>query len=218
MGYQGIRPLDWLLYCRQDHPLPAKPVLFTFDDGYADLTEHAFPVLRRYGFGAAVYIVTSQFGGTNAWDVACGSMPHRLMTAEQISYWSTQGIEFGAHSRTHPDLTKEPPAQLEDEILGSADDLKKVVGARVVSFAYPYGWNSPAVVACVRRYFDVAFAIDSSDRGINDTSTDPYLLRRTMVQSTDLAIDVLLRARFGYSPLENMRRKVRLRSRLMLRK
>lgn len=69
-GYTGICPSDWARWRREGKGLPHKPVLLTFDDGYEDLVEHAFPVLRRYGFGAAVYIVTGQLGGTNAWDQA----------------------------------------------------------------------------------------------------------------------------------------------------
>ena len=65
-GYRGICPADWLRWLNEGKGLPDKPVLFTFDDGYADLAEFALPVLRRYGFGAAVFIVTRQLGGTNA--------------------------------------------------------------------------------------------------------------------------------------------------------
>ena len=72
-GYQGINPADWLRWRREGKGLPDKPVLFTFDDGYADLVDYALPVLRRYGFGAVVYVVTRQLGGTNAWDEVRGS-------------------------------------------------------------------------------------------------------------------------------------------------
>jgi len=91
-GYTGICPADWVRWRREGKGLPDKPVLLTFDDGYVDLVEHALPVLRRYGFGAAVYVVTGQFGGTNAWDEALGRSTLRLMTADQIRYWASQGI------------------------------------------------------------------------------------------------------------------------------
>jgi peptidoglycan/xylan/chitin deacetylase (PgdA/CDA1 family) len=118
-GYVGIRPSDWLRWLREGTDLPEKAVLITFDDGYADLAEHALPVLRRHGFGAVVFIVTGQVGGTNVWDEAIGSAMHRLMTADQIRYWAAQGIEFGAHSRTHADLTTLTSDKLSDEIVGS---------------------------------------------------------------------------------------------------
>ena len=215
-GYTGICPADWLRWCREGKGLPAKPVLLTFDDGYADLVEYALPVLRRYGFGAAVYIVTGQLGGINSWDVARGCAPLRLMTAEQIRYWAERGIEFGAHSRTHADLTDLPLNELRNEVAGSSDDLEKILGARVVSFAYPYGFKSPQVVECARQVFDIAFGIDPQEPGINDLLTDHHLLQRSMVQPADTVIDIAFRVGLGYSPLHNLRARIRLRSRLKL--
>ncbi len=100
-GYTGITAADWLRWVRQGKPLPPKPILLTFDDGYADLGEHALPVLRRYGFSAVVYIITGKIGGKVAWEEPRDGESYTLMTAEQIRHWAREGIEFGAHSRTH---------------------------------------------------------------------------------------------------------------------
>ena len=96
-GYVGIRPSDWLAWCRGEATLPDKPVLITFDNAYADVAEYALPVLRGCGFGAAVFVVTGLVGKTNAWDESQCSGTHSLMTAQQIRQWAGQGIEFGAH-------------------------------------------------------------------------------------------------------------------------
>lgn len=213
-GYQGIRPADWLRWYREGKGLPDKPVLLTLDDGYADLVDYALPILRRYGFGAAVYIVTGQLGGTNAWDEAKGSGTHRLMTAEQIRYWATQGIEFGAHSRTHADLTSLTSGELREEVLGSGSDLADLLGSRVVSFAYPYGFHNRAVDNCVRGAFDLAFLADDKAEGLNYLLTDPFQMRRTMVQPNDSLLDLELRARWGRNPILEFRAKLRLRTRL----
>ena len=82
------QPAAGFRWRREGKGLPDKPVLLTFDDGYADLAEYALPVLRRYGFGAGVFIVTGQVGGTNAWDEARSSGTHHLLTREQIRYWA----------------------------------------------------------------------------------------------------------------------------------
>jgi peptidoglycan/xylan/chitin deacetylase (PgdA/CDA1 family)/GT2 family glycosyltransferase len=215
-GYTGIRASDWARWRREGKGLPEKPVLLTFDDGYADLTEYAFPVLRRYGFSAAVFIVTGQVGGTNTWDEARGYGTMRLMTADQIRYWAAQGIEFGAHSRTHADLTPLPAHELADEVIGSRNDLAAVLGSPVVSFAYPYGFHSQAVCDCVRSAFDLAFIADDNVEGMNHLQTDPHLLLRTMVQTGDSLVDLASRVRWGYSPLLNLRARLRLRTRLIL--
>jgi glycosyltransferase involved in cell wall biosynthesis/peptidoglycan/xylan/chitin deacetylase (PgdA/CDA1 family) len=210
-GYHGICPADWLRWRREGKGLPEKPVLITFDDGYEDLVEHAFPVLRRYGFGAAVYIVTRQLGRTNAWDEARGWGTLRLMTAEQVQHWATQGIEFGAHSRTHADLTSLNAPELQEEVNGSAADMEQLLGVRPVSFAYPYGLHNQKVDDCVRGAFELAFIADDNDEGLNTLATDPHLLVRTMVQREDSAFAVAWRARRGRYPLFNLWNRIRIR-------
>ena len=217
-GYVGIRPSDWLRWLREGNGLPEKAVLISFDDGYADLTEHALPVLRRLGFGAVVFVVTGQVGGTNTWDEAQGSATHRLMTADQIRYWATQGIEFGAHSRTHVDLTTLPPNELSEEILGSRNDLIKLLGSPVSSFAYPYGTYNRDVYECVRRGFDLAFCAGPTMEGFNNVLTDRYLQRRNAVQNGYFVVDVLCGVRWGYEPIQRCNEPIqRICSRLNLR-
>ncbi len=213
-GYTGICPAHWVRWRREGKGLPDKPVLLTFDDGYADLAEYALPVLRRYGFGAAVYIVTGQLGGTNAWDEARGSGTLHLMSAEQIRYWARQGIEFGSHSRTHADLTTLSGNDLSEEVVGSGEDLEAILGSRVVSFAYPYGFHNQAVDDCVRSAYDLAFIADDDNEGMNHLQTDPHLLLRTMVQTDDSLVALECRARWGRNPFLNLRARVGLRSRL----
>ena len=174
-GYKGICPADWLRWRREGKGLPEKPILFTFDDAYADLAEYALPVLHRYGFGAGVYVVTGQLGGTNAWDEARGCGTLHLMTADQIRQWASKGIEFGAHSRTHANLPTLAPAELTEEVVGSGNDLESIIGSHVVSFAYPYGFHNQAVDDCVRSAFDLAFIADDWDEGMNHLQTDPHL-------------------------------------------
>ncbi len=212
-GYTGIRPADWVRWLREAKGLPNKPVLITFDDAYEDLAEYALPVLRKYGFGAAVYVVTGQVGGTNVWDQAHGFGVLRLMNAEQIRHWAGQGIEFGAHSRRHVDLTTLSPQELHDEVEGSGKDLESLLGSPIASFAYPYGFHNPAVVDCVRGAFDLAFIVDLEIEGLNSLGTDPHLLMRTLVPATDSVADTEYRARRGYSPIERLRARLRLRSR-----
>ena len=174
-GYNGIKPSDWLRWLREGTGLPEKPILITFDDAYLDTAEYALPILQRFGFGAAVFVVTHQIGGTNAWDEAQGCATLRLMNAEQIQYWAERGIEFGAHSRTHADLTTLSAAECVDEIVGSRNDLEALLDSPVVSFAYPYGILDNAVHELVKGEFGLAF---STEEGINYLRGDRHLLRR----------------------------------------
>ena len=212
-GFVGVRAADWDEWLRTGKGLPDKPLLVTFDDGYADLADYALPVLRRYGFGAVVFTVTGLVGGTNAWDEARGSAIHRLLTAEQIRYWAAQGIEFGAHSRTHADLTTLPADELEKEILGGRDELTGILGSPVISFAYPYGSYNQTVNNCARQAYRLTFRADETTPGINFLCTDPHNLQRTMVHPRDSLADLECRVRWGHSPLQEMRNRLRLRSR-----
>lgn len=198
-GYRFVVPSE----VERDPPA-SRAVMLTFDDGYADLADHAFPILERLGARASVFVVTERLGGRADWDDAIGLGAHRLLAADQLQRWSGT-IEFGAHGRTHADLTTLSPDALEHEVRGSRDDLEQIIGAPVRSFAYPYGaWNE-AVVACVRRHFAVAL---STDEGINRAATPRHLIRRSMVYARDSVLDRYGRTLLGYSPIEHARRRL----------
>jgi peptidoglycan/xylan/chitin deacetylase (PgdA/CDA1 family) len=186
-------------------------VLLTFDDAYADLATCALPVLKRHSFGAAVFVVTNHIGGENAWDRLRGSQPHALMTGDQIREWAGRGIEFGAHSRTHADLTTLSDRAMREEIEGSRDDLAAITGRHVRAFAYPFGRSNEAVRDRVRATFDCAFACTE---GVNTVSADRYGLFRSMVQPDDSAIALASRVRLGRYPVDQWRARLRVRSRV----
>jgi glycosyltransferase involved in cell wall biosynthesis/peptidoglycan/xylan/chitin deacetylase (PgdA/CDA1 family) len=209
-GFTGIAPSQWIEWLDTGRRLPAKPVLLTFDDALADLDAHAFPVLREFGFSAGVYVVTRQIGRTNAW-AHRGAGVHGCLSAEQLRGWQSQGIEFGAHSRTHPDLTRLPAHMLEDEVRGSREDLEDLLGVSVPTFAYPFGYVNAEVERSVATHFDLAL---STDEGMNTLSTDRHMLRRTMSLPSDTLVDLAFRTRMGRSPLHTLRARLRLRTRL----
>jgi peptidoglycan/xylan/chitin deacetylase (PgdA/CDA1 family) len=210
-GYTGIRPSDWLAWRQDGKALPEKPVLLSFDDAYADLVEHAFPLLRRYGFSAVVFVVTAHIGGTNRWDESQGVAPFPLMTAEQIREWAGRGIEFAAHSRTHPNLTTLEASRMEQEVAGSGEDLAALLGAAPVSFAYPYGEYNQAALAVAEAHYPLAF---SCDEGVNALATDSLRLRRTSVLPRDSLLEFACRVRWGFNPIWNARIRLRPRTRL----
>lgn len=209
-GFTGVSSSDVVAWLGEGDPLPPRPLLLTFDDGYASLDEFAFPVLRRHGFTAIVFLVTGQIGGTNAWDERRGSVSHRLLSAAQIRSWARAGIEFGAHSRSHVDLTHHE-TDLAAEVAGSAADLEQLLEHRGTSFSYPGGWVDEAAREQVARCFDLAFGVG---RGLNSEGSDPFLLRRTMVQPGDRLLDIVSRVKLGHSPLDPVRERVRFRTRL----
>jgi peptidoglycan/xylan/chitin deacetylase (PgdA/CDA1 family) len=108
----------------------------TFDDGYADFTRHALPVLERYGFGATVFVIAGRLGGDNAWDPE--GPRKRLMDAREVRDLARAGIEIGSHGLRHVRL---PAARdvLAEEVGGSRRILQEITGEPVSGFCYPYG-------------------------------------------------------------------------------
>jgi peptidoglycan/xylan/chitin deacetylase (PgdA/CDA1 family) len=210
-GYTGIRAADWFGWIRDAKPLPAKPVLITFDDAIADLHEHAFPLLEKYGFPATVFVPTNCVGKGNLWNYPLGYKWRPCLTTEQIQYWSNKGIEFGAHSRNHPDLTQLGESGLEDEVAGSQSDLEGIIGLPVRTFAYPYGYYNAAAESCVKRHFDLGF---TTDEGLNTLNTDCSLLRRVTVFDWETFFEFGLMLRLGWNPVRRLRGRLRIRSRL----
>jgi GT2 family glycosyltransferase/peptidoglycan/xylan/chitin deacetylase (PgdA/CDA1 family) len=203
-GYTTITSGQWLAWYARGVLLPQKPLLLTFDDAYADLTKYALPVLERQGSRSTVYVISSKLAASDTWE----GMP--VMTVDQIRYWASHGVEVGAHTRSHPDLTIAPEGVLTEEVAGSKEDLIRA-GLGPVSFAYPYGCFDERVRKSVEGIFPLAF---TCEEGLNDLRTDPLLLKRTMVQPRDTLLDIEFRAAFGKNPLNWVRSRVRLRSRL----
>jgi peptidoglycan/xylan/chitin deacetylase (PgdA/CDA1 family) len=131
------------------------------------------------------------------------------MTKDQIRHWAERGVEIGGHSRTHPDLTAVPDDVVAEEVAGSKKDLVEA-GVAPISFAYPYGNVDDRVRKAVDGVFPLAF---TCEEGLNDLRTDPLLLKRTMVKPGDTIFDIELRAALGWSPLNSVRSRLRIRSR-----
>jgi peptidoglycan/xylan/chitin deacetylase (PgdA/CDA1 family)/glycosyltransferase involved in cell wall biosynthesis len=210
-GFRGITASDWIAWCTGTHSLPRKPVLLTFDDGYADLVEHAFPVLERHGFSANVFVVSAEMGGHASWQVDPELARQRLLSSEQLRHLAGQGIEVGAHGRTHANLARADDGELRTEIeLGTAE-LENAVGHSIFAFAYPYGAFDERAQRLVRQLFRCAFTTNGR---VNTLRTDPHLMSRTMVQPGDSVLELELRLRLGRNPIERARATLRIRSRL----
>jgi peptidoglycan/xylan/chitin deacetylase (PgdA/CDA1 family)/glycosyltransferase involved in cell wall biosynthesis len=201
-GYTTIAPDEWFRWCTEGRPLPAKPVLLTFDDGYADLTEYAFPVLERHGFRAGVFAVSDELGGAYSWDEY--GRGFSLVGAPALREWSGRGIEVGAHSRSHPHLDALGDAEVEDEVVGSRRVLSDALELPVRSFAYPYGAYDDRALQHVRATYDVAFTVQE---GLDDLGTDLHQLRRTMVHPGASLFEFGLQVRLGWNPVQRLRER-----------
>ncbi|MCW7536294.1 polysaccharide deacetylase family protein [Aquabacterium sp. A7-Y] len=118
--------------------LPARPVVLTFDDGYENFREHAWPILQRHGFPASVFLVTDLIGKDSAW-LDSSFQKARLMDGATVRRLAGEGVNFGSHTLSHPRLSQLPEAQMRREIFDSKAALEDLLGAPVPDLCYPYG-------------------------------------------------------------------------------
>lgn len=178
-GMTAVTLRDCLAAARGERPLPPRPVILTFDDGYLDNYTNAFPLLEKFGMTATVFMVAEPTLSSNAWDAAAGEPWAPLMTRENALEMSRAGIEIGSHTLTHPRLPDLPAERLAWELGESKRVLESWLGTAVVSLAYPYG----AVDERVKRAAQVAgyeLAVATNSGPIR-FGEDPLEIRRVQI-------------------------------------
>ncbi|MEV0554027.1 polysaccharide deacetylase family protein [Streptomyces sp. NPDC050597] len=188
-GLRGVSMADLLAARARDEGRDL--VGLTFDDGYADFTDNALPVLRRWDCGATVFVLPGRLGGTNEWDPLGPRKP--LLTADGIRELAdTEGLEIASHSLTHVDLTEADDALLGAEVGGSRALLSELTGREVLGFCYPYGTVDQRVADVVRAAgYDYACAIDPGPL------TGPFALPRVHIGENDTSWRLLLKYRLN---------------------
>ncbi|ORT60090.1 polysaccharide deacetylase family protein [Streptomyces sp. CB03238] len=179
LGERGFTPVTtaglgqaW----RTGAPLPGRPVLITFDDGYEGVHRHALPVLAQHGFAATLFVSTGWLRG--AYDR--GGAPDTMLDWDQVRELAAAGTEIGGHSHTHPQLDQLDDERLRFETVRCRDIITEEVGTAPVSFAYPYGYSSRRVRRTVREAgFAQALAVGNAPAR---RAQGPYALRRVTVR------------------------------------
>lgn len=126
-GYETVSLSDLILHLTQGRPLPPQPIVLTFDDGYRDAYEEAFPGLRRYGFQGTFFVLT---GRADAGDP-------RYLSWEQIRQMSEAEMDIQLHGREHIPLSGRDEAFLFYHIIGGKQSIEAHTGRPVRFFAYP---------------------------------------------------------------------------------
>lgn len=168
LGYSTISPRDYTQHRRgEEGALPAKPILITFDDGSSTVLSDAAPLLRRHGFTAVLFMVSSRMGQSAVWDGEPESASHRQLTAGELRALRMEGWAIGSHSVTHARMTELEPERRLSELSDSKAELEAAVGAELDWFAYPYGAFDPALRESVAKAgYRVAFATEDGDGNI----------------------------------------------------
>ncbi|MBO3748253.1 polysaccharide deacetylase family protein [Streptosporangiaceae bacterium NEAU-GS5] len=129
--------------------LPGRPVVITFDDGYADFHSEALPLLDRHGFPATVFVTSGWLA--DAGPEAAGTPLDAMLSWSQVREAAAAGVEIAGHSHSHPQLDQLRDQELRDELRRNKDLLQDRIGAAVTTMAYPFGYSSARVRRAVRE-------------------------------------------------------------------
>ena len=169
---------DFLAYRRS---LPSKAVVINLDDGYRSAYEIAYPILKKYGFTASLFIYTD-FIGASA----------NSLTWDQLQKMKADGFEVGSHSLSHCDLTKKRPDESEEqylerirgELVESKQMIDKKLNQNTTCFAFPYGeYNHRILSLCEETGYRLGLSVK---RGGNPFFSDPLVLRRDQILRKDM--------------------------------
>ncbi len=159
-GYTSLPLRELVSLLKEGSNLPNKPVVLTFDDGFKNFYSHAFPVLSEYNFCATVFLVTDFCGGHNDWNGNPPELPRsELLSWSEIKVLNDAGIEFGSHTKTHPDLTKLSRVEAEAEITASKAAIEDALGKEAVTFAYPFGRHNRAIRDIASANFNASCSV-----------------------------------------------------------
>ncbi len=153
--------LEAVSLLKQRASLPSNAAVLTFDDGFRNFYTCAFPILRKLQFPATVFLVTGYAGKDNHWPGQSPGIPRlELLDWQEAREASLAGIDFGAHSVTHPNLARLSHEDLTREIIDPQQIICGRIGVTPKIFAYPYGMYTPVAEEIVCRTYEAACTVE----------------------------------------------------------
>jgi peptidoglycan/xylan/chitin deacetylase (PgdA/CDA1 family)/2-polyprenyl-3-methyl-5-hydroxy-6-metoxy-1,4-benzoquinol methylase len=181
-GYWGVGPDELAAAMASGKPLPGRPVMITFDDGYQDFAEHAWPVLQKHDFAATVFVVPAKVGGVADWDERFGAAA-QLMDWDRIAELAAAGVSIESHGLSHSPLSRLSVREVYRELLTSQARIEAATGRAPISVCYPYGAADRVVERIAEECgLKLGFGVMPN---VADLSDDPFRLPRIEVSGFD---------------------------------
>jgi peptidoglycan/xylan/chitin deacetylase (PgdA/CDA1 family) len=181
-GYRVITPEQILDFLSYHQAIPQKAVMITIDDGYRSVYDVAYPILKKYGYTATLFVYTGYVGVSS-----------KAITWRQLRELKSNGFTIGSHTIMHSDLSNkgdnesdaEYKKRLHKELFDSKKIIDKALDQDTFIFAYPFGRvNLEALEMTRKAGYRLAVTVN---RGGNPFFSNAFLLRRDMILKKDMA-------------------------------
>ncbi len=160
-----------------------RQIFLTFDDGYTDVHDIAWPLLRERGIPFHVFLVTDYAGRENTWDLSLGRPPFRHLDWSAVREMSARGVTFGSHTASHADVTRLSRDEARADFERSRHALEDATGKPVRTLSYPFGrYHAAAQEAARAAGFEAAFSLYPSH---SNATIDRFALRRDAAYVVD---------------------------------
>jgi peptidoglycan/xylan/chitin deacetylase (PgdA/CDA1 family) len=196
-GYRVIGPEALSAFLDYRQPIPKNAVMISVDDGYRSVYDVAYPILKKYGFTATLFIYLDYVGVSS-----------KAITWEQLRELKREGFYIGSHSVAHSDLSKKKKneddaayiSRLKQEIFRSKQVIDEKLGQDTLIYSYPFGRRNETVVSLARQAgYKIAVTVD---RGSNPFFADPFLIKRDQILKRDMDRFTSRLKTFNYYPLK----------------
>ena len=198
-GYTAITPADMLDAWENGTQLPEKPVSITFDDGYLDNYNHAFPVLEKYQLKATIFLISDYVN----------TYPNYLTWSAVQDMQQSGLIDFESHTLSHEELTKAPSLdEAKHQLTGSKQAIEWNLGKPVRFIAYPCGeYNEDIEQATKDAGYRAAFTVNY---GLAEPGEDPFILDRVPIFGSNSHTLARFKLRLTLAPLFAPLNKVKM--------
>jgi len=181
-GYHTIHLRDLMEFLNYKTAIPSKSVIITLDDGYRSIYEFAYPLLKRYGYTATLFIYTDFIEASG-----------NALSWNQLRKLKAAGFEIGSHSISHADLTKKLPhendqtfrSRITKEFINSKKIIDRELNQDTQSFAYPYGnYNQQILDLFPKAGYKLGLTIRT---GGNSFFANPLTIKRSQILEENMA-------------------------------
>lgn len=181
-GFEFYTASELVKFYKQNGEFPPKAISITFDDGWKDNYLNAFPIMKKFGIKATIFLVPTCIGQTTGKVTAEGEDKREHLSEKDILEMSNGGIEFASHSFNHKLFHQISAEEIEFEVTESKKFIENLTNKECSTFAYPAGFFTDFAKEAIKKAgYDAAF---STIYGA-ENKTDIYALNRIEILRRD---------------------------------